>query len=108
MTLNEYQKKAQSFDLTIQRGLSAYINHAFYGLAEEVGELMALQKRVHRGDNLSDYHEKVEKELGDVLWYVAAVAASHDMTLEEIAQGNLKKLTDRAVRGKIKGKGDER
>ena len=47
-------------------------------------------------------------ELGDVLWYVAAVAKEIGMDLDWIAQKNLDKLESRAQRGVIKGEGDKR
>jgi len=117
MTLDEYQQKAQSFDLTKDKlNLdnydihTSYKSHALFGLAEECGELMGLLKRLHRGDRFErgDFEEALVKELGDVLWYVAAVAASHDVALGEVAKVNIEKLEDRLARGKIQGKGGQR
>jgi NTP pyrophosphatase (non-canonical NTP hydrolase) len=48
------------------------------------------------------------KELGDVLWYVAASAAEIGSSLEEIALANANKLLSRNARGKIGGSGDDR
>ena len=50
----------------------------------------------------------MKKELGDVLWYVSALARDLDITLEDVANANLKKLEDRKNRNKIKGSGDDR
>jgi len=47
-------------------------------------------------------------ELGDVLWYIAALATELEIDLEYVAENNLKKLTDRQNRGKIHGSGDRR
>ena len=52
--------------------------------------------------------EMLKKELGDVLWYVAAAATELGFTLNEVAHGNLEKLHDRAARGKLQGSGDDR
>ena len=106
MTLDEYQQKAQSFDLTT--GTTNSRNHALFGLAEEVGELLGLEKRACRGDAQPGMKYKVMSELGDVLWYVAAVAAKYGFNLEAIALNNIEKLEDRRARGKIQGKGDYR
>jgi NTP pyrophosphatase (non-canonical NTP hydrolase) len=106
MTLDEYQQKAQSFDLTT--GTTNSRNHALFGLAEEVGELLGIEKRLCRGDNQSNTSSKIMAELGDVLWYVAAVAEKYGFNLEAVALNNIDKLEDRRARGKIHGSGDQR
>jgi len=47
-------------------------------------------------------------ELGDVLWYVARLAMELGVSLDDVAQLNLEKLSDRAARGVIGGSGDHR
>ena len=47
-------------------------------------------------------------ELGDVLWYISALADDLGVTLEEVAQANVDKLQSRMARNKIKGDGDNR
>ena len=46
---------------------------------------------------------EIEHELGDVLWYAAALASDLDASLDEVAEGNLQKLAARAENGTIKG-----
>jgi len=48
------------------------------------------------------------KELGDILWYVAAIAREFGTTLDEVARINIEKLTSRKERGTIGGSGDNR
>ncbi len=48
------------------------------------------------------------KEIGDVLWYLAAACNELGITLSEAALTNLEKLCDRGERGKLQGSGDER
>ena len=48
------------------------------------------------------------KEVGDVLWYVAAICNELNITLAEAAETNLEKLFDRGERGKLQGSGDNR
>jgi len=55
-----------------------------------------------------DYLDDAEKELGDILWYVAQLASLLDADLDDIAEQNLDKLLDRQERGKITGEGDDR
>jgi len=51
---------------------------------------------------------EIEKELGDVLWYLAQLATELGLNLEEVAKKNLEKIYSRKKRGKIKGSGDKR
>jgi len=50
----------------------------------------------------------LKKELGDVLWYLSAIASDLDISLEDVARTNLKKLESRLIRNKIRGTGDNR
>lgn len=47
-------------------------------------------------------------ELGDVLWYVSALAAEIGYNLSDIGDLNLQKLKSRQDRDKIHGDGDYR
>ena len=51
---------------------------------------------------------EIAKELGDVLWYVANVARYLDVSLSDIAEGNIAKLSSRKKRNKLHGEGDNR
>lgn len=55
-----------------------------------------------------DRRMKIIKELGDVLWYVSAVARELDLTLSDIAWNGLAKIADRTQRGTLGGSGDDR
>jgi NTP pyrophosphatase (non-canonical NTP hydrolase) len=48
----------------------------------------------------------LKKELGDILWYIAALSSELGLSMDEIAQENIDKLFDRKDRGKLRG--DER
>ncbi len=52
--------------------------------------------------------KELEKEMGDVLWYLAQLATELDLPLENVAQGNLQKLKSRQERGLLHGNGDNR
>lgn len=113
MKFNEYQAKAIKFDL-FQSGLSVTgggLLEKVLGLVGESGEAADKFKKIIRdkGGKI-DTEDRLEivKELGDVLWYVSAIATYLDTSFDDVAQINIKKLEDRAKRGKIGGEGDER
>lgn len=102
--LNKYQQDAMSFRLP-----SANNFYAAFGLAEEAGEVCGkIAKAIRDGVSQEVLRDQLKKELGDVLWMVAAVAQDNDLTLAEIAEHNITKLSSRSSRGVLNGSGDER
>lgn len=104
MYLNYYQQEAA---LTAAYPEEHKIVYPALKLAGEAGEVAEKVGKSLRGDKPLDEAD-LAKELGDVLWYVAALADGIGYTLSEIASMNLAKLADRAKRGVIKGSGDNR
>ena len=80
---------------------------ALLGLFGETGEVAEKVKKSGRDGNIIDKDE-IGKELGDVLYYLTRIAEYFDLTLEEVAEMNIKKLADRQKRNKISGSGDNR
>ena len=81
------------------------------GLAGEAGEVLENIKRIIRDDEGEVKEERrvlIEKELGDVLWYLAQLATEFYLNLDDVAKNNLIKLQSRLKRGKVKGDGDDR
>ena len=103
MHLNEYMHGALSFRLP-----SANSRYALMNLSGEVGELMSLEAKAIRDGVKSDYLHQAKKELGDILWCLTAVASDYGFTLEDIAIGNIDKLTNRRNNNTIQGNGDDR
>lgn len=102
-TLNDYQHLAMSVRLE-----SATDLYAKYGIVGELGELFShLAKSIRDGRNF-DYEMLIKKELGDVLWFVAAIAVDHGWSLEDVAQTNIDKLFRRKEQGTLQGSGDDR
>jgi len=66
-----------------------------FGLAGEVGELFEIWKRIERGDYQPVEETMILDELGDILWYVAAIARDYGYTLQEVADYNIQKLRAR-------------
>lgn len=108
MQFDDYQKEAMKNKVY---GYGDVIIYPTLGLANEAGEVAGKVKKVLR-DSGGDFNEenkrKVADELGDVLWYLAAVADDLGYGLDAIAQMNITKLTDRRNRGVIQGSGDNR
>jgi NTP pyrophosphatase (non-canonical NTP hydrolase) len=68
------------------------------GIAGEGGEIADyLKKVVFHGHPLD--HAKLADELGDVLWYLAALASTTGLSLDAIAEGNIAKLRRRYPEG---------
>jgi NTP pyrophosphatase (non-canonical NTP hydrolase) len=94
------------------------------GLVGEAGELCDKIKKHWRnyvaykqsdeidgmaGKSVSDKErQEIIKEMGDVLWYLNALALELNTTLSHVAVENYLKLKDRAIRNVIKSEGDNR
>jgi NTP pyrophosphatase (non-canonical NTP hydrolase) len=109
MNLNEYQDWAES---TVIFDSAFDIIYPALKLAGEAGEVAEKVGKFIRDEGHTDLDGKTEEaialELGDVLWYVAVLANRIEYSLEEIAQINIDKLSDRKVRNVLKGSGDNR
>ena len=102
LTLDSYQYAAMQF-----RKPSANVQYALLGLSGEVGEVHSyIAKAIRDGYEVDP--EVVKKELGDCLWFLAALAQDYGFTLADIADKNIDKLTGRSQRGTIGGSGDDR
>jgi NTP pyrophosphatase (non-canonical NTP hydrolase) len=104
-TLKAYQENAKTFDLGGKLA-PAIIVHIL-GLAGEAGEVVEKFKK-HLRDGADIATEDISKELGDVLWYISALASDLNLDLEQIARQNILKLQDRKNRNVVSGAGDNR
>lgn len=77
-------------------------------VADKIGKLWRNHGWIQGSEYSIDTKMEILKELGDVLWYISALARELDCTLEDVANLNIDKLADRRVRGVVKGKGDNR
>lgn len=109
--LESYQKAATEFAIYPGKGTFQGIIYTTLKMNGEAGEIAEKIGKVLRDDNGILAREKraaLLLELGDVLWYVAALANELDYSLAEVANANIKKLADRSTRGKLQGSGDNR
>lgn len=85
------------------------LNYPYFALVEEVGEFCGKIAKNMRGDRSAEETKTcMRKEAGDILWNLSEICTLNGWNLQDIAQENLDKLTDRANRNKIRGDGDER
>lgn len=109
MNFKDYQKKSRKTALYPNRGKNFV--YPTLGLAGEAGEIAEKIKKVFRDDGgkiTKEKKEDLEKELGDVLWYLSQIATEVGLKLDKIADKNLKKLASRKKRGTLHGSGDNR
>lgn len=94
--LDDYQRDAAR---TINRKLSGHqtLDHATWGMAAEVGELLSLHQKTLQGHPFDV--DAAKKELGDIMWMVAEYATVQGWNLAEICQQNIEKLKKRYPEG---------
>lgn len=92
LSLDEYQRRALATDILPKDGSSSDLVLPLLGIVGEVGELAAEWKKRNRdATGYRAFGESVQEELGDTLWYVAALASRVGLTLGDVAQANLDK-----------------
>ena len=93
MDFNEYQNLA-SRTANINASPHDRILYSCLGLTGEAGEFVdAYKKIVAHGHTMDE--DKLKKELGDVLWYLADLCSNFGWSLDEVAKGNILKLAKR-------------
>lgn len=106
MDFKEYQARAEATAIYPSKFSLLY---PALGLAGEAGEVCEKIKKIIRDDkNIVDERKEIARELGDVLWYIAALSRDIGYTLEGVADLNIEKLESRQARGKLQGSGDNR
>lgn len=96
MTMSDYQRLArrtQNPSLTPEQKLE----HATWGLAAEVGEVLGLLQKMHQGHALD--LNKLADELGDVEWFVGELCDCFGLDMGQVAGRNINKLVARYPEG---------
>ena len=97
MNLSTYQKAAARTLHCEMSELELLVNTVL-GLVGEAGEIADYVKKV-------EFHkhtfrpEKMTEELGDLLWYMAALCVIYGLSLEDVGQMNIEKLQARYPNG---------
>lgn len=95
--IHEYQDKA-SRTMNKEKWFNTQISNYCMGLSGETGEVIdELKKVLYHGHEID--LNNIKKELGDVMWYLAAIATTLKIDLNEVAIMNVKKLEERYPEG---------
>ncbi|HAT64295.1 MAG TPA: nucleotide pyrophosphohydrolase [Flavobacteriaceae bacterium] len=96
MEFREYQDLAKKTIQIYNADETSNIVITYLGLIGEAGSVVSeLKKKLRDGNSYSNFKNKLKEELGDVLWYVSAIASQNEISLEEIANENINKIHDR-------------
>ena len=108
LNFNDYQKIAKTTAIYPDEYKIIY---PALGLVGEAGEVANKVKKIIRDgeDKMSpDWKQQLAYEIGDVLWYCAALASDLGIKLGDIASHNRDKLEARLTKGTLQGDGDNR
>lgn len=95
MHVSDYQHQSAATDILPADDLGLPI----LGLAGEVGSLAAEHKKRRRDTTgYRAFRDEVREDLGDLLWYAAALARRCDLDLADVLTDNLRKTDERFTR----------
>lgn len=87
------------------------LTYCTMGLCGEAGEVAEKMKKLYRdkgGEVTETFKHDIKKELGDVIWYITALAQQLGLSLEEVMEANHRKLMLRRSTNTLHGSGDNR
>jgi NTP pyrophosphatase (non-canonical NTP hydrolase) len=92
MDIDEYQREAAKTRITDDDEVFSL------GLIGELGSIASALKKARRAkslpQNVTAYRQELSEEIGDALWYLAAIASSYDISLADVAKENLVKARE--------------
>lgn len=107
-SFNDYADSANRTRIYPEKHRIIYPALKLTGEAGEVSEKVGKVLRDEQGHFSADKRQELLKELGDVLWYINAMAEDLGSSLENVAKMNNEKLLDRLDRNRLQGSGDNR
>lgn len=125
MSLENVEKFDEYMDFTLDvaiypgagSGSVRELSYLSLGLNGEAGEVAEYVKKVIRDQRIGvddsppicgEHMNKIEKELGDVLWYLARLCDAFGFQMSEVATTNRIKLTRRKEENQLHGSGSDR
>jgi hypothetical protein len=96
MDIDHFQREAVKHStVDLHQGPQAMIK-PLLGLTAQIGSIANVYKRFLRdGIDLANSRRFLSQELGDLLWYAAAIAEACDLDLGQVAEQNLVRVGDR-------------
>lgn len=95
MDIDDYQAEATE-TMQFEKSADAALSIVILGLNGEVGSLSTeYKKKLRDGDNYALFKDKLAEELGDIIWYLTAIATIEGIPLSQILKSNLQKTQDR-------------
>lgn len=98
MRLSQFQRESMNTRMYLAQEQNKIMYPAL-GLAGEAGEVCDAIKKWMRGGSKQEEFEvlqkKVTEEMGDLLWYMAALATDMNINLDVVAMTNRQKLEER-------------
>lgn len=99
MNLRDYQRwVATKWGVPVDASIERHMCAAGLGLAGEAGEVADLVKKQHFHSHPAD-PVKLRKEMGDVLFYLAAMCNACGDSLQTVMEANVEKLNERYPNG---------
>lgn len=111
LDFDEYQRRARTTADYMGRGEWSGMAYCALGLAGEAGEVADQVSKVNRDDDTAPSAKRIAQikhEIGDCLWFAAALCTELRLSLDEVARENLDMLASRKDRGVIHGDGSDR
>lgn len=101
--LKKYQEFTRSTAIYPQ---SRSLEYLALGLTSEAGEVAGKVKKYIRDGSIDN--SAVIAEISDVFWYLSELCNFYNISIEEVLQKNMDKLSSRKERGVLGGSGDNR
>lgn len=90
--------KYQKYAMRTANPTCKTLPNAALGLTGEAGEVADfIKKYLYQGHEFDG--ERIKKELGDVLWYIALMCEVINTSIDEVAEINIRKLVERYPNG---------
>ena len=96
MDLKDYQKLCKKTAKIFNSKNDEIVNWGL-GIVGEAGDVAGCIKKTVFHNN--DQKEGIKENLGDTMWYIAMICNCFGWDLEEVLEGNIKKLKNRYPQG---------